>query len=277
MDPRLTLVVISSCIALCLGCTKELSVGELFYGSVIETKSSPSAKHCQILCTYELRCAIFTFSNFKCELKRDDSGAIRAVSSSIISGRSLFSCAAEKKEACFRDEYSQVAFKDKPYQTVRTTNEKECRSKCDNDPLCSFYTFYKSSAQCELKFWNLLPTAEVLYSSTGNLVSGYSSKLKLNINAKYNCLSIQSKGYLLENDYFDYTYSGAAFTVEHCQTLCNLNPFCRVYAYRTNGHCRLKLIKDSHTQGAKLDYVISGLRQTDCKPNFVGKKTTATT
>ncbi|KAK7921956.1 hypothetical protein WMY93_008858 [Mugilogobius chulae] len=267
MNPRLTLVVISSCIALCLGCSSRLRANTEIEGKRFETKGSPDAFHCQTLCTFIKRCEAFTFRSreFKCDMKESAKlDKFKSVPGSI-SGETMRNCPYQKP--CFTQTYRGLAFTDKPYKSVRLGSENDCQTVCKRDPFCSFYTFYTSKRRCDLKFWKLVPTVE--RGRMEGLISGYSSKLRLEIGRGYQCGSLQYHDYLMEGKWWNYEYNGFAFNVEHCQTLCNLNPFCRIYAYHIEYKlCRLKVVQDKDKKMIHKKGYISGPRATSCRISF---------
>ncbi|EHH26352.1 hypothetical protein EGK_16300, partial [Macaca mulatta] len=122
-----------------------------FEGGDIATVFTPSAKHCQVVCTHHPRCLLFTFTGesasedptqwFTCVLKDSVTETLPRVNrTGAISGYSFKQC-SHQISACNKDIYVDLDMKGINYNSSLATSAQECQERCTDDVHCHFFTY----------------------------------------------------------------------------------------------------------------------------------------
>nr|XP_011713800.1 coagulation factor XI isoform X2 [Macaca nemestrina] len=122
-----------------------------FEGGDIATVFTPSAKHCQVVCTHHPRCLLFTFTGesasedptqwFTCVLKDSVTETLPRVNrTGAISGYSFKQC-SHQISACNKDIYVDLDMKGINYNSSLAKNAQECQERCTDDVHCHFFTY----------------------------------------------------------------------------------------------------------------------------------------
>ncbi|XP_013883510.1 coagulation factor XI [Austrofundulus limnaeus] len=250
-----------------------------FPGSDLTFLFSPSAEHCQKLCTQHPSCLFFTFIRpdwtrdntfFRCYLKSTPSGepASQTPLQGATSGFSLKAC-SQDLQPCFSETFENVDFPGADYRALFTPDYEECQRACTQDPGCQFFTFLKGDFsgtnfrfKCHLKFSWSLPVIPDIEKRAG-LVSGFSQRAEIIPELFY--IACQSS--LLPNT--DIPGSDLiklkAVSPEHCQVLCSAHPQCTYFSFVSDDFsCYLKNNGNEMVTTAK-NGVISGMPTRSCQ------------
>ncbi|XP_009206295.2 coagulation factor XI isoform X2 [Papio anubis] len=122
-----------------------------FEGGDIATVFTPSAKHCQVVCTHHPRCLLFTFTAesasedptqwFTCVLKDSVTETLPRVNrTGAISGYSFKQC-SHQISACNKDIYVDLDMKGINYNSSLAKSAQECQERCTDDVHCHFFTY----------------------------------------------------------------------------------------------------------------------------------------
>uniref|UniRef100_A0A0D9S2M6 Coagulation factor XI n=1 Tax=Chlorocebus sabaeus TaxID=60711 RepID=A0A0D9S2M6_CHLSB len=122
-----------------------------FEGGDIATVFTPSAKHCQVVCTHHPRCLLFTFTVesasedptqwFTCVLKDSVTETLPRVNrTGAISGYSFKQC-SHQISACNKDIYVDLDMKGINYNSSLAKSAQECQERCTDDVHCHFFTY----------------------------------------------------------------------------------------------------------------------------------------
>ncbi|XP_005556541.3 coagulation factor XI isoform X2 [Macaca fascicularis] len=122
-----------------------------FEGGDIATVFTPSAKHCQVVCTHHPRCLLFTFTGesasedptqwFTCVLKDSVTETLPRVNrTGAISGYSFKQC-SHQISACNKDIYVDLDMKGINYNSSLAESAQECQERCTDDVHCHFFTY----------------------------------------------------------------------------------------------------------------------------------------
>nr|XP_005556541.1 PREDICTED: coagulation factor XI isoform X2 [Macaca fascicularis] len=122
-----------------------------FEGGDIATVFTPSAKHCQVVCTHHPRCLLFTFTGesasedptqwFTCVLKDSVTETLPRVNrTGAISGYSFKQC-SHQISACNKDIYVDLDMKGINYNSSLAKSAQECQERCTDDVHCHFFTY----------------------------------------------------------------------------------------------------------------------------------------
>uniref|UniRef100_A0A3Q2D1Q1 Coagulation factor XI-like n=1 Tax=Cyprinodon variegatus TaxID=28743 RepID=A0A3Q2D1Q1_CYPVA len=213
-----------------------------FPGSDIANLYSPSAQHCQELCTQHPSCLFFSFNRpdkslgtFQCFLKSSSSGHPRSqvLLLGVTSGYSLKPCNLDSKP-CFPQIFENLDFHGGDYRTFFTVNFEECQRVCTEDPVCQYFTFVTGNFttldiryKCHLKFsWNV-PRPSVIVLKAG-VLSGFSKKSQLSQQFDTVCQSqLFSDTDFRGSDFMELK----AVSPEHCQFLCSVHPQCTYFSF----------------------------------------------
>ncbi|KAK7887056.1 hypothetical protein WMY93_026677 [Mugilogobius chulae] len=291
MEQTLALILICICAALCQGCDQGLRENVTFSGSANRLRFSPSARHCQLMCTQDPECERFTFNGRYCYLWRNGTFT-QTFRAEIISGYNLRGCPQAKK-LCLNEVFEGVTFFNKPYLSVKTDSHEECREKCLQDQQCQFYTFYlpswrkratavlrgafgnkNKSSTYELKFSMPIPTP--FFKPLDNVFGGFSNNFDVDFGSGEVCPSQLEVDMQLEDGRYNIKFS--AISVDHCQALYNINPECYVFMYirdfKKKLNCLMKSDSGVHPEktGIKIPGVTSGRAQKGCKVDFSAYK-----
>ncbi|XP_005373486.1 PREDICTED: coagulation factor XI isoform X1 [Chinchilla lanigera] len=151
----MSLLCLMVCFILCASasgeCVTKLFKDTSFEGGDIDTVFTPSAKYCQVVCTYHPRCLLFTFMAesssadpskwFTCILKDSVTETLPKVNmTGAISGYSFKQC-PHQLSACSRDVYAGLDMKGLNYNGSAARSVQECQERCTNDIHCHFFTY----------------------------------------------------------------------------------------------------------------------------------------
>ncbi|XP_004428827.1 PREDICTED: coagulation factor XI [Ceratotherium simum simum] len=172
-------------------CVTKLFKDIYFQGGDITTVFTPSAKHCQVVCTHHPRCLLFTFMAesssedptkwFTCILKDSVTETLPMVNmTGAISGYSFKQC-PHQISACNKYVYVDLDMKGLNYNSSITKNAQECQERCTNDIHCHFFTYatrWFPSAEhrnvCLLKYTQTGTPTRI--TKLGEVESGFSLK-----------------------------------------------------------------------------------------------------
>nr|XP_012640326.1 coagulation factor XI [Microcebus murinus]XP_012640328.1 coagulation factor XI [Microcebus murinus]XP_012640329.1 coagulation factor XI [Microcebus murinus] len=132
-------------------CVTKLLKDTYFEGGDITTVFTPSAKYCQVVCTYHPRCLFFTYvaespfqdptAWFTCVLKDSVIETLPRVNrTGAISGYSFKQC-SHQISACNKDIYVDLDMKGINYNSSVAKNAQECQERCTDDSHCHFFTY----------------------------------------------------------------------------------------------------------------------------------------
>ncbi|KAL2781175.1 coagulation factor XI isoform 3 precursor [Daubentonia madagascariensis] len=132
-------------------CVTKLLKDTYFEGGDITTVFTPSAKYCQVVCTYHPRCLLFTFMAespsedptewFTCVLKDSVTETLPRVNrTGAVSGYSFKQC-SHQISACSKDIYVDLDMKGMNYNSSVAKNAQDCQERCTNDLHCHFFTY----------------------------------------------------------------------------------------------------------------------------------------
>ncbi|XP_011713800.2 coagulation factor XI isoform X2 [Macaca nemestrina] len=132
-------------------CVTQLFKDIHFEGGDIATVFTPSAKHCQVVCTHHPRCLLFTFTGesasenptqwFTCVLKDSVTETLPRVNrTGAISGYSFKQC-SHQISACNKDIYVDLDMKGINYNSSLAKSAQECQERCTDDVHCHFFTY----------------------------------------------------------------------------------------------------------------------------------------
>ncbi|XP_017276580.1 coagulation factor XI [Kryptolebias marmoratus] len=225
-----------------------------FPGADLTFLFSPSAEHCQKLCTQHPSCLFFTFlrpdwtrdnRHFYCYLKATASGepATQTPLLGVTSGFSLKPCSPDPRP-CFSETFENVDFPGADYRALFTATYEECQRACTQDPGCQFFTFItRNFAQadirfkCHLKFSWTIPRTPVVEKKPG-VLSGFSHTGQISDQFDTAC---QSSLFLNTDIPGSDLLSLKAVSAEHCQVLCSAHPQCTYFSFTSdNFRCFLK-------------------------------------
>ncbi|XP_074084895.1 coagulation factor XI-like isoform X1 [Macrotis lagotis] len=222
-------------------CMTDLYKDKYFQGGDVATVFTPTAKYCQIVCTYHPRCLLFSFLParstkdtskwFVCLLKDSITETLPKVNmTGAISGHSFKQC-QHQLSACHTDTYEGLDMKGMNYKSFITMNAQECEDRCTNDAHCHFFTFstqtFHSEAYrnvCLLKYTTTgFPTKIELLE---NVVSGFS--LKSCAISKMACIRD-----IFPNTVFADINQDRLFTPDPwvCQRICTHHPNCLFFTF----------------------------------------------
>ncbi|XP_003412485.1 coagulation factor XI isoform X1 [Loxodonta africana] len=172
-------------------CVTKLFKDTLFQGGDISTVFTPSAEHCQVVCTHHPRCLLFTFMAesptedptkwFTCVLKDSITETLPKVNmSGAISGYSFKQC-PHQINACNNHLYVDLDMKGMNYKDSVAKSAHECQERCTNDIHCHFFTYATWSFPseqhrnvCLLKYTQMGTPTRIM--KINEVVSGFSLK-----------------------------------------------------------------------------------------------------
>ncbi|KAM4549970.1 coagulation factor XI-like [Fundulus diaphanus] len=265
-------LLLASSFSFSKACTEELLENIDFPGTDIIFLFSPSATHCQYLCTQHPSCLFFTFirpdwtiddRHFHCFLKSTPSGQpnSQVPLQGVTSGFSLKSCNPDPRPD-FAEVFENVDFAGADYGALFTPDHEECQRVCTEDPGCQFFTFLekefpeqKFRYKCHLKFSWSIPRAPIVERTAG-VTSGFSHTSPP---PKQTGISCQEQ--LFPNTDFpgnDFEQPKAV-SPQHCQSLCSAHPKCTSFSFFSSDfRCFLKNNPNELTAQPK-DGLTSGL------------------
>ncbi|XP_077925870.1 coagulation factor XI isoform X2 [Halichoerus grypus] len=253
-------------------CVTELLTDTSFQGGDVTTVSTPSARHCQVICTYHPRCLLFTFMAesssqdptrwFTCILKDSVTETLPRVNmTGAISGYSFKQC-SHQISACNKNVYVDLDMKGMNYNGSVARNVQECQERCTNDVHCHFFTYATSqfpSAEhrnvCLLKYTQMgTPTRITKLSS---VVSGFS--LKSCALSNLACIRDVFRSTVFADSNIDSVVAPDAFV---CRRICTHHPSCLFFTFFSQ-----EWPKESERNLCLLKTSESGLPSTRIKKN----------
>ncbi|XP_044243564.1 coagulation factor XI isoform X6 [Ursus arctos] len=253
-------------------CVTELLTDTCFQGGDITTVFTPSARHCQLVCTHHPRCLLFTFTAesssqdptkwFTCILKDSVTETLPRVNmTGAISGYSFKQC-SHQISACNKNVYVGLDMKGMNYNGSITRNVQECQERCTNDVHCHFFTYATSqfpSAEhrnvCLLKYTQMgTPTRITKLSS---VVSGFS--LKSCALSNLACIRDIFHSTVFADSNIDSVVAPDVFA---CRRICTHHPSCLFFTFFSQ-----EWPKESERNLCLLKTSESGLPSTRIKKN----------
>ncbi|XP_048082336.1 coagulation factor XI isoform X7 [Ursus arctos] len=257
---------------MCSDCVTELLTDTCFQGGDITTVFTPSARHCQLVCTHHPRCLLFTFTAesssqdptkwFTCILKDSVTETLPRVNmTGAISGYSFKQC-SHQISACNKNVYVGLDMKGMNYNGSITRNVQECQERCTNDVHCHFFTYATSqfpSAEhrnvCLLKYTQMgTPTRITKLSS---VVSGFS--LKSCALSNLACIRDIFHSTVFADSNIDSVVAPDVFA---CRRICTHHPSCLFFTFFSQ-----EWPKESERNLCLLKTSESGLPSTRIKKN----------
>ncbi|XP_054576304.1 plasma kallikrein-like isoform X1 [Eptesicus fuscus] len=226
------------------GCLTQLYTNVFFRGGDVTAMYTPSAHHCQVMCTFHPRCLLFSFlpaslpngtdKRFGCFLKDSVTGALpRVPRTSAISGHSLKQC-GHRISACHRDIYEGIDMRGVNFNISKVESVEECQKRCTNNIHCKFFTYASQ------KFHNAEYRNNCLlkHSPTGtptsikvleNVASGFS--LKSCALSEIGCHMNMFQHTAFSDVDVARVITPDAFV---CRTICTYHPNCLFFTFYTN-------------------------------------------
>ncbi|XP_016041306.1 coagulation factor XI isoform X2 [Erinaceus europaeus] len=221
-------------------CVTELFNNTYFQEGDIATTFTPSAKHCQVVCTLHPRCLLFTFITessedptkwFTCILKDSATGTLPKVNmSGTISGYSFKQC-PHQLSACNKNVYINLDMKGLNYNASITKSVQECQERCTNDIHCHFFTYatrqFPSADHryvCLLKYTQTSTPSRIV--KLKSVVSGFS--LKSCARSHLACIRDIFQNTVFEDKNVDTVMAPDAFV---CRQICTHHPTCLFFTY----------------------------------------------
>ncbi|XP_012499446.1 PREDICTED: plasma kallikrein [Propithecus coquereli] len=148
---RQTAYFISLFATVSCGCLIQLYENSFFRGGDLTAVYTPSAQHCQMVCTFHAKCLLFSFlpasstkeagKRFGCFLKDSVTGTLpRVHRTNAISGHSLKQC-GHQISACHRDIYKGIDMRGANVNVSKVNSVEECQKWCTNNIHCQFFTY----------------------------------------------------------------------------------------------------------------------------------------
>ncbi|XP_068955654.1 plasma kallikrein-like [Petaurus breviceps papuanus] len=132
-------------------CVTQFYENTFFKGGDVDAVHTPTAEHCQRVCTFHPRCILFSFlpanaindenKRFGCFLKDSASGILpRMTRTNAVSGHSLKQCIYQRS-ACSKEKYVGLDMRGVNFNITKVNTVEECQKQCTNHVLCQFYTY----------------------------------------------------------------------------------------------------------------------------------------
>ncbi|KAM9194658.1 plasma kallikrein [Dugong dugon] len=270
--------------AVSCGCVTQLYKNTFFRGGDVSSTYSPSAQHCQMICTFHPRCLLFSFlpasstnatkKRFGCFLKESTTGILpRAPKAGAISGHSLKHC-GRRISACHRGVYKDIDMRGANFNVSKVKSVEECQKRCTNNIHCHFFTYATQTfPRAEFRN-NCLLKSSLRGSPTSikvldNVLSGFS--LKPCALSEIGC----HMDVFQHRAFSDVDVAGVvapdAFV---CRTICTYHPSCLFFTFYTNARntesqrnvCFLKTSKSGMPgSSTPQENAISGYSLLSCK------------
>ncbi|XP_046504758.1 plasma kallikrein [Equus quagga] len=226
------------------GCLTQLYENTFFRGGDVTAMYTPSAQHCQMMCTFHPSCLLFSFlpensandidKRFGCFLKDSVTGTLPRVSRrSAISGHSLKQC-GHQISACHQDIYKGIDMRGVNFNVSKVNSVEECQKRCTDSIHCQFFTYATQTfASAEHRNNCLLkhspggtPTSIKVLA---NVASGFS--LKPCALSQIGCHMDMFQHLAFSDVDVARVATPDAFV---CQTICTYNPNCLFFTFYTN-------------------------------------------
>ncbi|XP_077000687.1 coagulation factor XI [Tamandua tetradactyla] len=221
-------------------CVTKLFKDTYFQGGDITTVVTPSAKYCQIVCTYHPKCLLFTFMVessedptkwFTCVLKDSVTETLPKVNvTGAISGHSFKQC-LHQISACSKDVYVDLDMKGMNYNGSIANSVQECQERCTNDVHCHFFTYATSRFPspghrniCLLKYTQMGTPSRI--TKLDNVVSGFS--LKSCALSNLGCIRDIFPETVFADHNVDRVLAPDAFA---CRRICTHHPNCLFFTF----------------------------------------------
>ncbi|XP_046504759.1 coagulation factor XI isoform X1 [Equus quagga] len=253
-------------------CVTKLFKDIYFQGGDITTVFTPSAKHCQVVCTHHPRCLLFTFIAesspedptkwFTCILKDSVTETLPMVNmTGAISGYSFKQC-SHQISACNKNIYVDVDMKGLNYNSSIAKNAQECQERCTNDMHCHFFTYatrWFPSAEhrniCLLKYTQTGTPTRI--TKLSEVVSGFS--LKSCALSNLACIRDIFPSTVFADSNIDSVVAPDVFV---CRRICTHHPNCLFFTFFSQ-----EWPKESERNLCLLKTSVSGLPSTRIKKN----------
>ncbi|XP_036619446.1 plasma kallikrein [Trichosurus vulpecula] len=132
-------------------CVTQFYENTFFRGGDVDAVHTPTAEHCQRVCTFHPTCILFSFlpanaigdenKRFGCFLKDSVTGTLpRMTKTNAISGHSLKQCIYQKS-ACSKEKYVGLDMRGVNVNRTKVNSVEECQKQCTSHALCQFYTY----------------------------------------------------------------------------------------------------------------------------------------
>ncbi|XP_024418524.3 coagulation factor XI isoform X1 [Desmodus rotundus] len=222
-------------------CVTELFKDTSFQGGDVAAVFTPSAEHCQVICTHHPRCLLFTFMAespsedpakwFTCILKDSVTETLPRVNMmGAVSGYSFKQC-SHHISACHKKLYADLDMKGMNYDSSVVQDAHECQERCTNDTHCHFFTFasrwFPSPEHrnvCLLKHTHTGTPTRI--TKLKHVVSGFS--LKPCALSKLACIRDMFPSTLFADSNVDSVTAPDAFV---CRSICSHHPNCLFFTF----------------------------------------------
>ncbi|XP_077333482.1 plasma kallikrein [Lithobates pipiens] len=264
-------------------CITALKQDVFFKGGDQGSVFVPDVEYCQIACTFNPRCIMFSYLNaswpkenerFACFLKDSVTLSLPEISlTGAVSGHSLKHCTT-KIYTCRDKLFPELDMIGTNYNISKATSVEQCKERCTNSIHCQFFTYttekFHSVQQrnlCYLKYSGKGTPTKI--RNLANVITGFSLKScgKSSIDCQRDLFqTIEFSG--------DTLASVLAPDVNMCQKICAFYPNCLFFTYLTKdwqeplnrNRCYIRTSKDGQpTEASIKDNVISGFSLASCK------------
>ncbi|XP_006834572.1 PREDICTED: plasma kallikrein [Chrysochloris asiatica] len=266
------------------GCLTQLYKNIFFRGGDITSMYTPSAQYCQMMCTFQPRCLLFSFlpasstndtqKRFGCFLKESVTGLLpRVPKAGAISGHSLKHC-GRRISACHQDIYKGIDMKGVNFNVSKVRSVEECQKSCTNNIHCHFFTYATETFHNAAFRNNCLLKSSARGTPTSikmldNVISGFS--LKPCAQSEIGCHMD-----IFQQRAFSDVDVARAVTPDAfvCRIICTYHPNCLFFTFYTNtwhiqsqrNVCFLKTSKNGTPSSSTLQKnAISGYSLLTCK------------
>ncbi|XP_045677384.1 coagulation factor XI [Phyllostomus hastatus] len=222
-------------------CVTQLFTDTSFQGGNVAAVFTPSAEHCQVVCTHHPRCLLFTFVAesasqdpakwFTCTLKDSVTETLPRINmTGAVSGYSFKQC-SHHISACNKEVYEGLDMKGVNYNSSVAQGAHECQERCTNDVHCHFFTYatrrFPSAAHrniCLLKHTHTGTPTRI--AKLKDVVSGFS--LKPCALSKLACVRDVFPSTAFADDNIDSVRAPDPFV---CRNICTHHPNCLFFTF----------------------------------------------
>ncbi|KAM4807670.1 plasma kallikrein [Rhinophrynus dorsalis] len=264
-------------------CISEIYQNVYFRGGDISSVFAPDVEYCQLACTFNPRCLMFSYlpaswhaqnERFACFLKDSVTSILPKMTlAGAISGHSLKQCST-KISVCHDKIFTGIDMIGTNYNITTVTNVQQCKEQCTNDIHCQYYTYVTEAFhsvqlrnKCYFKYSTKgMPTR---IRNLDNIISGFS--LKSCGKSSLGCKTDLFRGMIF---YGENLTSVFAPDVHTCQKICTYYPNCLFFTFLTKewkeplqrNLCYIKTSKSGLPEdGILQDHTISGFSLLTCK------------